>query len=157
MQNIKLLDFCELNEELALNNIYLTLKEMSANHFFDYIADVVYGPVEINKFDGNVSDLNMLSICNDFEQKKERGRYRLNSISGNNKCYLVTLNVQVIPNENFFEATDLLYKSLSSLTIQNTQVYDEIQRKYYPFKLIGYAKKSIKPKLLKNFKKAQEP
>ena len=51
--------------------------------------------VEINKFDGNVSDLNMLSICNDFEQKKERGRYRLNSISGNNKCYLVILNVQL--------------------------------------------------------------
>ena len=44
---------------------------MSANHFFDYIVDVVYGPVEINKFDGNVSDLNMLSICNDFEQKKK--------------------------------------------------------------------------------------
>ena len=154
VQNIKLLDFYELNEELALNNIYLTLKEMSANQFFDYIVDVVYGPVEINKFDGNVSDLNMLSICNDFEQKKERGRYHLNSISGNNKCYLVTLNVQVIPNENFFEATDFLYKSLSSLTIQNTQVYDEIQRKYYPFKLIGYAKKSIKPKLLKNFYKS---
>ena len=33
VQNIKLLDFYELNEELALNSIYLTLKEMSANHF----------------------------------------------------------------------------------------------------------------------------
>ena len=107
--------------------------------------------------DSNGSDLDMLSICNDFEMKKRKGGNRLNSISGNNKCYLVTLNVQVIPNENFFEATDYLYKSLSSLTIQNTQVYDEIQRKYYSLKLIGYAKNSRKPKLLKEiFTKTQE-
>ena len=81
VQNIKLLDFYELNEELALNNIYLTLKEMSVNHFFDYTVDVVYGPVEINMLDSNGSDLDMLSICNDLEMKKERGRNRLNSMS----------------------------------------------------------------------------